>query len=78
MKSLTKKQIEKAVREKHNLSPADIRLEKFAGYWWWGGDIVTQEMQSNTYVMALDDKSLDQWVAIFERRILPLVTKVKA
>lgn len=69
-KSLSKQQIEKAVREKHGLSKDCIRLAKHGGYWWWEGAIVPETAQNNTCTTTLDGQTLHRWVADFEFRIL--------
>lgn len=70
-KSVTKQQIEQAVRKKHHLTEKDVRLVKFGGYWWWEGSAVTHAMQNNTCTPNLDDKTLERWISDFEFRIVP-------
>ena len=75
MKSLTRSQIEKAVREKHGLSKDDIYLSKVGDYWWWEGNATHSAESTLTCIRTLDELSLERWIKDFEYRVLPFIKK---
>ena len=76
MKSPTRIQIEKAVREKHGLNDDQIALHKTCGFWYWVGDLPATSSGDNcTYYTNLNDVGLSRWIEDFESNVLPFIKK---
>jgi hypothetical protein len=64
--SLTKAQIENAIRKKFNFSEDDFRLSKAEGSWYWSGDKVNHFDECCTFNTTLTSITLAQWIDNFE------------
>lgn len=58
--------IEKAVRDKYNLTADQVLLHKAGGFWYWAGDICVLGPDMCTYYTNLNDVSLERWLEDFE------------